>query len=56
MKRAFVRKNGIEWPSRPQPTKVREDHYKTLHPTRGWKRVSNKRIEAQHRMAVLLDN
>lgn len=54
MRRAARRKNGHSWPSSEQRTIVRDDHYMTLHPTRGWKRISNKRVEAQHRMAQML--
>ena len=56
MKRAFVKASGKDWPSRTQPVKIRDTYYLTLHPTHGWKRVSDKRIIAQHRMAQLLGN
>lgn len=54
IKRAKCKRNGIDWPERTQPTKVREDHYLVLNPTKGWKRVSVKRLAAQQRMAEML--
>lgn len=44
----------VETLKRPQPTLVRNDHYVTLHPTRGWKRVANARIFARQIMDRIL--
>lgn len=41
---------------RPQPTVMLDYGYCVLHPTRGWRRISYARVEAQRRMAQLLDN
>lgn len=41
--------------TRPQPTIVNADHYLTLHPTKGWRRVSNKRVAAQMAMAGIYE-
>lgn len=39
----------------PQPFRMLADGgYETLHPTRGWKRFSGKRLRAQRRMAHIL--
>ncbi|MBB5985989.1 hypothetical protein [Sphingobium lignivorans] len=42
-------------PVRPQPTRIGETGYQTLHPTRGWKKVSYKRAKAQQLMGMMLD-
>lgn len=55
--RAACHRTGVKIESdRPQPTKIEDSYYLVLHPTRGWKRVSDKRLFAQQKMARLLDN
>lgn len=40
------RKNGIPYVRNPQPTVLLPDGgYKTLHPTKGWMKVSGKRVK-----------
>ncbi len=50
--KAFNRARG----RRPQPTRVEETRYWALHPTKGWRRFSNKRVVAQYLMARLLNS
>lgn len=55
MIRAAKRRTGTKPDKdRPWTTDIRDDHYVVLHPTRGWRRISNRRVEAQRRMAHLL--
>ena len=51
--RQIARKAG--WRSEePQPTIFLEDGgYKTLHPTKGWRKVSGKRVKAQLKLATM---
>lgn len=39
-----------------QPTRIHSRFYEVLHPTRGWKRISNARVTAQQWMGALLDH
>jgi hypothetical protein len=39
---------------RPQAVRVRDTNYLALHPTKGWRRFSNRRIAAQLIMANML--
>ena len=53
IQRRIVRsREGYE--AAPQPTIITETGYRTLHPTKGWRVVSNRRIAAQQQMARLL--
>jgi len=45
-----------DYEPKPQVTIICENGYLTLHPTLGWRSVSARRLEARHRMAVMLDN
>lgn len=38
----------------PQPVRVFDGGYEVLRPTKGWLRVSARRLEAQRRMAAML--
>lgn len=49
----LCQRNAVK-PKRTQPTIVGPTYYRVLHPTKGWRRVSNKRVAAQTRMAHLL--
>ena len=37
-----------------QPVRIDDQGYDVLHPTRGWKRISYRRLAAQQRMATML--
>lgn len=45
-----------DYEPKPQVTVVRPDGYKTLRVTRGWIFISNRRLEAQRRMAHMLNH
>jgi len=52
LNRAAKRRNGLV-PDRDKPwlVDIHDTFYRVLHPTRGWRCISNKRVWAQHRMA-----
>lgn len=50
LNRAFARHKGVKIESKPHHVDVQVGHYNVLHPTRGWKRVSYARLEAQRKM------
>lgn len=54
LQRAFERRSGLAQNDRPWLTEVSETNYRLLHPTRGWRTVSNKRVFARQKMAELL--
>ena len=45
-----------KYEGQPQQTRLVKGGYETCHPTRGWKRISFARYEAQRKLAMLLDN
>lgn len=46
IKRRLAKKVGKKWEGKPQPTILLPDGgYRTLHPTKGWMKVSGKRIK-----------
>lgn len=56
LRRNALRKSADYEPNT-QPTVVYPDgSYRTLHPTRGWRYISAKRLQAQQWMAGLLDH
>lgn len=55
IKRRAAKRNGVEWPSRPQPAQQTHNGYRTLHPTRGWRYVSARRLAAIAQMNNLLN-
>lgn len=52
LRRANARKNGIDWipKARPYRLEKRGNAYSFLRPTKGWKRISDKRLRAQARL------
>jgi hypothetical protein len=56
IRRRRARKNGIDWPSRPQPTRDygwEGDGYATLTPTKGWRCFCGARLRAMVRLAEM---
>lgn len=53
LQRKRQRRNGT-FEAAPQPTEADESGYVTLRPTKGWMRMTAKRLVAQRRMAYLL--
>lgn len=56
IRRAAFRKQGREWTGKTVPHRVDDYGYVALHPTRGWRSVSAKRLYAQRAMAEMLDH
>lgn len=59
MRRNAARKTAEGWQGLPQYTEFHGEEgdisgYTTLHPTKGWRTVSTKRLRAQARMAQML--
>lgn len=54
IRRAYAKRGGKEWQSKETPFRHDRSGYSALHPTKGWRRISFKRLEAQRRMAQLL--
>lgn len=54
MQRRTLRKREDYTPA-PQPTIVTDTGYHTLHPTKGWRYVSIRRLAAQQKMEELLN-
>ena len=53
IQRNIANRTGQDWPSRTQYTEYSEDGgYVTLHPTKGWQRISGSRIRAREQMAM----
>lgn len=54
LNRASARRTGRILPKgRPWPVVMGPECYWALHPTRGWKKISLKRVEAQRRITAL---
>lgn len=55
MNRAACRRSGIEY-NRKDRIYIMDDNggYDALHPTRGWRHISEKRLSAQRKMAEIL--
>lgn len=49
-----VLRSKPDYQSKPQITRVEDDAYWTLRPTKGWVRISYRRLNAQRAMAFLL--
>lgn len=55
MKRAACRRAGIEWPSVEQPYKAKSDGgYTALRPTKGWMKMSGRRLKAIDKMERMI--
>lgn len=56
-RRAAYRRAGKEWPAieRPYRDVKRGAGYEVLHPRKGWRRVSAKRLRAQALLAAMRD-
>lgn len=47
VRRSKARRTGTDWPTREQETRINSDGgYSYLHPTKGWVKVSAKRLRA----------
>lgn len=55
IERRRAKKNGAKWPTRPQVAQQTRNGYRTLHPTRGWRYVSARRLAAIAEMNNLLN-
>lgn len=56
MKRAMIKRMAEKPESRPYLVRnADENGYEVCHPRKGWRRVSEKRVRAQYRMAQLLN-
>ncbi len=51
-----IKRNHPDYEPAPQPTIIEGDGYQTLRSTKGWIRISNRRLAAQFKMAHMLDH
>lgn len=55
-RRAICRKTGKEWLGKPTPFRVHKNGgYDALHPTKGWRRISARRLRAQTRLRNMIE-